>query len=57
MYIYIYIYIYTEAQVRGLNLNTNKQVEVITNNELHCMSGNLFNIVLKHLQGDTQTTH
>ena len=33
------------------------KIEVITKNELHCMSGNLFNVVLKHLQGDTQTTY
>ena len=45
------------VQVQGQHLNTNKQVEVITNNELHCMSGNLFYLVLKHLQGDSQTTH
>ena len=44
------MYVYTEGQVQGQNLNTNKQLEVITNNELHCMSGNLFNVVLKHLQ-------
>ena len=24
------------------------QIEVITNNELHCMPGNLFHFVLKH---------
>ena len=50
------MYVYTEVQVQGQNLNTNKQIEVITNNELHCMSGNLFKFVLKHRQGDTQTT-
>ena len=36
-------------------MNTNKQIEVFTNNELHCMSGNLLNVVLKHLQGDRYT--
>ena len=41
------MYVYTEVQVQGQNPNTNKQIEVITNDELHCMSGNLFNIVLK----------
>ena len=51
------MYVYTEVQVQGPKLNTNKQIEVITNNELHCMSGNLFNLALKHLQGDTHTTH
>ena len=45
-----------EVQVQGQNLNTNKQIEVIANKELHCMSDNLFNFALKHLQGDTQTT-
>ena len=50
------MYVYTEVQVQGQNLNTNKQIEIITNNELHCMSGNLFNCVLKHLQA-TQATH
>ena len=53
------MYVYTEVQVQGQNLNTNKQIEVITNNELRChyMLGNLFNFVLKHLRGDSQTTH
>ena len=51
------MYAYTGAQVQGQNLNTNKQIDAITNNELHCMSSNLLNFVLKHLQGDTQTTH
>ena len=51
------MYVYAEVQVRGQNMNTNKQVEIITQNLLHCMSGNLFNFVLKHLQGNTQTTH
>ena len=51
------MYVYTEVQVQGQNLNTNKQIEVITINELHCMSGNLFHFVLKHLQGTTQTTY
>ena len=54
---HIYIYIYTEVQVQRQNPNTNKKIEVITNNELYCISGNLFNFVLKHLQGDTQKTH
>ena len=51
------MYVYTEVQVQGQNLNTNKQIEVITNSELHCMSSNLLDFFLKHLQGDTQTTH
>ena len=51
------VHVYTEVQVQGQNLNTNKQIEVISNNELHCMSSNLFHFVLKHLQEeDTQTT-
>ena len=37
--------------------NTNNQIEVISNNELHCMSSSPFHFVLKHLQADTQTTH
>ena len=49
--------VYAEVLVQGINLNTNKQIEVLTNNKLHCMSGNLFNFILKHLQGDTQRTH
>ena len=51
------MYVYTEVQVQGQYLNTNKQIEVITNNEQQGMSGNLCIFVLKHLQGDTQTTH
>ena len=51
------MYVYTDVQVQSQNLNTNKQIEAIINNELHCMSCNLFNFVLKHLQGDTQKTH
>ena len=52
------MYVCKEVQVQGQNLNTNKQIVVITNNELHChcMSGNLLNFVLKHLQGDTDNT-
>ena len=34
----MYIYVYTDVQVQCQNLNTNKQIEAITNNELHCMS-------------------
>ena len=49
--------IYTDVQVQGQNLNTNKQLEVIINNELHCMSGNQLNFTLKHLQGNTHTQH
>ena len=51
------MYVYTEFKVQCQSLNTNKQIDVITNNELHCLSGNLFNVVLKHLQGHTQTTY
>ena len=51
------MYVYTEVQVQGQILNTNKQIEVISNNELHCMSNNLFHFILKHLPGDIQTTH
>ena len=51
------MYAYADVQVQGQNLNTNKQIEVMSNNELYCMSSNLYNLVLKHLQGDTQATH
>ena len=50
------MYIYTEVEVQGQNLNTNKQIEVITNSELHCMSGNLFNFVLKRQTNNTLNT-
>ena len=49
------MYVYT-VQVQGQHLNTNNQIDVITNNKLHWMSGNLFKFVLKHVKGDTQTT-
>ena len=51
------MYVCTEVQVQCQNQNTNKQIEVISNNDLHCMSNNLFHFVLKHLHGDTQPTH
>ena len=43
------MYVYTDVQVQGQNLNTNKQTEAIANNELHCMSSNLFNFVLREM--------
>ena len=37
------MYVYTEDQDQGQHLNTDKHIEVITNNELHCMLGNTLN--------------
>ena len=59
------MYVYTDVQIQGeffelnlegQNLNINKLMEAISNNELHCMSSNLFNFVLKHPQGYTDNT-
>ena len=47
----MHMYVYTEVQDQGQNLNTNKQIEVTSNNELHCMLGSLFNYV------NTSLTH
>ena len=42
------MYVYTDVQVQGQHLNTNKQIEAITNNELHCMSSNKKNTWNSH---------
>ena len=38
----MYIYTHTEVQVQGKNLTTNKQIEVITNSELHWCQATYF---------------